>query len=631
MSSRPADESADQSPKPCCERSLNGLIQHSFALRMVEDRRPFDGDRTRETVAERFSLPSSGGDAEFRVEPVGKPVDQNSIHDVAPHSLLVANELTTVQPQRIAFLERDSNNCKYIKSLPNAFSWAAKDGVEPDNEKSKARFIFAETEEDGRVDYNDFLVKEARDSSNECEAESVSEVLLQLIAHRRSLLFGLTLANRFVNVMLPHALLEPMSGDPKKCRRAPVCKSKSERKDMWSPGSWILQPMVSLIHVVEDGGGPFRRMYTLTLFLIPVENSGCGEREMSECELCEMVNAEWNLASSPWPEALPESDVRPPESDVQLSRFDVRGPLVGYTSRLAQPDVSCLMQALNGSQLRHENDGAVEWRSPTLRQATEAIAFAVALRIAQGPAGRANVQAKRRIGDDIVTSLGSARMSSVLVVDGELTKDDLRNPKSDAGPPGKLGTLMGTLAGETRVPCSSPWTTSQQRKYRLDRPFYDWDSYAVGVLPTNPCLVTTSARCAQMGRFDSGLIQAGNAAYMTIGAATAIGTLRAIDRDLERMESAEPTKIAEIEGEIAVDLHEIYDLDITHEGYRHLYRLLRDRLGIARDYETLQGKMQALDSETTTRHEIKAQTQLAWLTVAIVALTVLLLIVTLAK
>jgi hypothetical protein len=222
-------------------------------------------------------------------------------------------------------------------------------------------------------------------------------------------------------------------------------------------------------------------------------------------------------------------------------------------------------------------------------------------------------------------------MSSVLVVDNTLTRQALKYPATGAGPPGKLGTLMGTLAGETCIPRSCSWTPAQRRKYRLDRPFYDWDSYAVGVLPTNPCMVTTSSGCAQEGRFDSGLIQAGNAAYMTIGAATAIGTLRAIDRDLERMEGAEPTKIAEIEGEIAVDLHEIYDLDITHEGYRHLYRLLRDRLGITRDYKTLQGKMQALDSETTTRHEVKAQAQLAWLTVAIVALTVLLLIVTIAK
>jgi hypothetical protein len=121
-------------------------------------------------------------------------------------------------------------------------------------------------------------------------------------------------------------------------------------------------------------------------------------------------------------------------------------------------------------------------------------------------------------------------------------------------------------------------------------------------------------------------MQASSAAYMTIGAATAIGTMRAIDRDLERTRDSAPGEIARVDREIAGNLHEIYDLDITREAYRQLYRRLRQRLGITRDYETLQDKMQTLYRATSTQHEVKTQARLVWLTAWIVALSLLILI-----
>lgn len=557
---------------------------------MDKDCRPFHGDSTHEMAVERFSLPRVGDDAGFYVRPVGKLTDDMSISSLVPHSPLVQHNLTTVKPQRMRFLECTCDG-NYSEPLPNAFSWAAGCGAKTvDQDKAyEARFIFADREEDGRVELNDFLVEKAGDCSSECEARSISHVLLEVIAHRRSLLFGLALANRFVNVMLPHALLTSVDA---------------------KGGCWILQPVVSLIRVKHGGGGPFRPMYSLTLILIPVGNSRCGAREMPECEIEGMVNAGWSLASSPRP--------------TKLSRFEVAGLLPNYLSRLARFDLSRLLFLPGDSRKR--SGASVEGKCPslTLRQATEVIAFAVALGVVQGSAGRADCQAKRRIGKDVVTSLGNARVSSVVVVDPNLTEKHLTEPKPGADPPGALRRLTKTLAPETRVPLD--WDIAQQRKYRLDHPFVDNDTYAVGVLPRSRCLVITSAGCAQRGRVESGLMQAGWVAYMTIGAATAIGTMRAIDRDLEQMEDSDPRKIAKIEGEIAVDLHEIYDLDITREAYRHLYRLLRNRLGITRDYQTLQDKMKALDRETTTRYEAKAQARLAWLTAAIVVLSALILI-----
>ena len=113
---------------------------------------------------------------------------------------------------------------------------------------------------------------------------------------------------------------------------------------------------------------------------------------------------------------------------------------------------------------------------------------------------------------------------------------------------------------------------------------------------------------------------------MTLGAATAIGMLRLIDRDLENMEGASPRKVAEVDSGIATDLNEIYDLDITRESYRIFYRRLRSRLGITGDYKTLQDKMDALYRATSTAHIERTNQLLIALTAAIVLLTLLLLL-----
>jgi hypothetical protein len=448
--------------------------------------------------------------------------------------------------------------------------------------------------ESGKPSLNDFLVvEEANAGPNDDGAQPISEVLLEQLAHQRSLIFGLALANRFVNVMLPHALLAP----PETAKRS-LGAAKS--------GSWILQPLISLIRDARDPLD-FRRTYSLTVFLIPIKKSGYRARKMPACEIDRMVNAGWNIASSP--------------PTAKLPLFDVHGPLPGYLSRLARFPLSSLLRSQEESQQRRDVAVDANYRRVTLRQTIEIAAFAVALKMTQGTTGHLDDQATRQIGEAVVTSLGSGRVSSVLVIDKTLRKDVCGQRRRR--PPEQLSCLMESLASEARIP--PRWNADEWHRYRLDRPFFDKNTYAVGVLPENRCLVTTTW-CRK-----SGLTEVGKLAYMTIGAATAIGTIRAIDRDLEKLEDADPTKIAEIEGEIAADLHEIYDLDITHETYRHLYHLLRRSLGITEDYNTLQNKMDALDRETTTRHAVKAEARLMWLTAAIVALSVLILIVTIGK
>jgi hypothetical protein len=245
------------------------------------------------------------------------------------------------------------------------------------------------------------------------------------------------------------------------------------------------------------------------------------------------------------------------------------------------------------------------------------------MRMTQGSEGEASKANKHRVGDDVVTSLGTARVSAAVLVDPELTRDTIKVPIVDRNPPGSLDDLMSTLASETRAP---RWTTTTRRRYQLDRPFVDEADYAIGLVPSNRCLLVANVDGAERSGPEPLLSRVAAVTYMTLGAATAIGTMRSIDRDLERLEREDPRRIAEIDAEIATDLHEIYDLDIARETYRQLYRRLRDRLGITRDYKTLQDKMQTLYRATSTFHDDREQKQLAWLTAAIVALSLLILI-----
>jgi hypothetical protein len=570
---------------------FNGLIQHSFAL---QNHGPLGlrGDESiKGTVSDLFALPASGG-VEFQAK--GLPCQGLDEADVC--SPLVKGGLTTLDSgERVNFLRWDPALREYAQLLPGAFSWASRGDEERvrTEEEPWGKFIFAKAEEKAQPSLNDFLV--GAWGSSEPEARTVSEMLCELLATRRSLLFGLSLANRFVNVMLPHALLTPASAG---------------EAGHGQVGSWILQPLISLIRVVDDANA-FRRMYSLTFFLIPVESSCCEARTMPEREISEMVNAGWSLASCP----------------TALPRFDVSGPLPGYVTRLA-PAVKKILSLSSPAKVSEDDAAGAKWDGGTLRGAAEAITFGVALKVAQGQAHAVSTARGREIGDEVITSLGNSRVSSVVVVDPKFDSCHLDDSRPKKAYPGSLGRLLQTLAEEVRIPSSRH--TTQSRKYRLDRPYIAHKNCAMGVLPSNRCLVVTSDEKAQRGRWDSGLMQAGWMAYTVIGAANAIGTIRAINHDLETVERSSPEEIGDLEHEVAVDLHEIYDLDITWEAYRLRYRRLRDLLGITSDYKALHSKLDALYRETSARFEAKTQERLFWWTAAIVVLSFLILIGTIA-
>ncbi len=557
-------------------KQVKGLVQHSFALQLTDPHRPFRGRTPDERVRERFSIDTDVG--HYSVKQLAEVEDLGARGEHEVHSSIARSGLTTVGSLQMNHLEHTSR-------LPPAFDWSKGPCTRryPGNELPQ--LIFADKYDDERrATINDFWVKAP---TADPRAVEVSRSLLELMAHMRSRLFGFALANRFVNVMLPHALLRPTQLD--RAGRA-----------------WLMQPLVSLIRGGRDRGR-LRSTYCLTLFFVPVEeaNVSLGSRGMSKGEIRQIVDAGWGYAT-----ARPSG----------YTEFDLSGPLLGYLSRLARFDLR-EMRRWTPSQGVPEDTP----KTLTLRKAAERVAFGVGLALAQGKSGDIGKRAARLLGNEVIMALGgSARVSSVVVVDPTLKEADIEAPPKSSWPfPGKLLPLMRELGKPARIAeCSD----KEVRRHRIDRPFTDDPLYVVGVLPSKRCTIVVSAGEAQCGIRESALMQAGSVAYMTLGAAMAIGTMRAIDRRVESLEVADPTEVAEIDREIAADLNEIYDLDITREAYRAVYRRLRTRLGIKRDYETLRDEMQTLYRATSTFHEHKAEQLLTWLTAAIVILSLFILI-----
>jgi hypothetical protein len=207
---------------------LNGLIQHSFALRMPEDRRAFYGESNQEQAYERFSLLSTTDSSGFLVTPVGNLVEADSAGGLAAHSPLVEHGFTNAKPEQMGFLEHADDGGYVEKDLPRPFSWAGteKEGVTDEGSYDEMRFVLCDP---GRgVFSNDFMVDEI---GARCGTKSASRALLEMLAHKRSQIFGLALADRFVNVMLPHAHLSPWGVTAWEERQGPAPTSCSR----WCP------------------------------------------------------------------------------------------------------------------------------------------------------------------------------------------------------------------------------------------------------------------------------------------------------------------------------------------------------------------------------------------------------------
>ncbi len=551
-------------------RDLHGLIQHSFAVRVSRDLRPLyareevrDADRLLRRIFEAsgFKL----GEAGMKYER-----DDGDGGRAWRHSALVSNRQTTIEPQRFPYKEEGTE-------LPAPLAWSKTEcGGRANPEDPWEGFVIGGADRPVETHHKDFLVEPAASpgTGQTSEGEDLSQLLCQLLAHRRSRLFGLPLARETVNVLLPHALLDPDPDEPSE----------------YALGPWFVQPALSLFYVYGRRG--FRPIFSFSLFLIPCEASGTElpPRTMSTKEIHDSIRSQWPLATAFNPEQRPA--------------FKVSGPLGGYLAAVAQP-------AMESLGIRPTD---VE-RPLTLRMFTEATLFALTLRMTRGAASLPAKRIRKEIGDRVLTSLSASRVSSVVLVD-----DNCAKSQTSQGPGTCRDPDLSGLLAEVSKAISHPYQTpawiprTGQDGYRLDRNFFDTKRYAIGVLPANRCVVTVGDGCSQHGLEASALLEAGWTAYMVIGAATATGMIRSVFRDISRSDRSKPDSIADIEREAMVELHETYDLEIMTETYRSRYRLLRERLGITAEFKALSDKLEALYRETSTRFEGRSERRLQLLT-----------------
>lgn len=557
---------------------LHGLIQHSFAVRVSRELRPLYARKEvpnahrllqRIFAAEGFALGRAGMDSRGEVGGRG-PWN---------HSALVHHRQTTIEPQPFPFKEEDQ------KSLPMPLTWSS-DGCGRllDPEDRWEGFVIGGADRPEEAQDKDFLV-EPDNGPERSDGANLSRLLCQLLAHRRSRLFGLPLARETVNVLLPHALLEPDEPD-------------GSRRD-----GWFAQPALSLSYVYGCRG--FRPIFSFSLFLIPYEASEAGlpARKMSGEEMHESVRNQWPLTTA--------------FNSKQRPAFTVSGPLGGYLAAAAGPAMRSLgIQTTNRTWTTAANENGPDRQPITLRTFTEATLFAITLRMMRGNPSLPTKRARREIGDRVLTALSASRISSVVVVDDSCTAAQTASQEQAtcgrSNLSGLLAEVSEAISRPYRVPTRIPRVG--QNGYRLDRDFFDTDRYAIAVLPASRCIVTVGDRCGQQGLESSALLEAGWTAYMVIGAATATGMIRSVFRDISRSDRSKPDSIADIEREAMVELHETYDLEIMTETYRSRYRLLRKSLGITAEYEALSDKLAALYRETSTRFEGRSERRLQLLT-----------------
>ncbi|HSS41488.1 MAG TPA: hypothetical protein VLK37_02950 [Solirubrobacterales bacterium] len=566
-------------PAQTTDGDLHGLIQHSFAMRVPPEMHPW---YSREGIGDSRSLLKGIFEAGHFSLGEGKMTNgwTDDMGGAWEHSLMVATRRTNVIPLRLPFKEDNE--------LPGLFRWAfdeSNSGTPPPDPEDWEAFAFGGTDLPRGSTRNDFLLEE---TSPRADADKgVSQFLCQLLAHRRSQLFGLPLTRSTFNVLLPHATLMPTS---------------EERS-----GAWLVQPVTSLFHVYARRR--FRPVFSFSLFLIPCTQPGpeMSAREMRAEEIRETVKCQWPLAS-----AYDRPRTRP--------AFEVEGPLATYLEAIAEPALAGLDLSVSGGKFE---------KLLTLRMFTEATLFATATAMTGGPGAMLGKTAKRTLGDRIVTSLSASRVSSVAVIGPDCAEamEGTETTAVEKGEETMLEKSLASLATDIVKPLKCNDETLST--YRLDEFLFDRPGYVSAVLPDDRCIVTIGSPRVQKGLETSLLLEAGWTAYMVIGAATATGLIRSVFREIAVSDRSRPELIADIEREAIVDLHETYDIEVTVEAYRKHYRLLRKYLGIANEYKALSAKLEALHRETSTRYEARSEQRLTLLTWAIVILSAFILVGTL--
>ena len=592
--------------------SFHGVIQHSFALQLPHAREfretsgwlPRRGrqakssasfsarqrkyhERAHKRLLSLFEDSTGGFEFRFPADLADAAADSADSSPPGEYSWLLRERNARLDPQPLALLQRRGTG-----RLPPPLSWAEAQLNQPLS--TWEGFIFAQRgtsrwiTDAERPIANDLLLSEA--GARVGDAEDVSRVLFQLWAHWRSRLFGVSLANRFFNVFLPHAVLS---------LEAPAEHEDTEAvaRSPDAEGSLLVQPFVSLVR--EPDRSRCRRTSTFTVLLIPIRGRAdatpVDQREMSLREIEGSVRAAWGLAAD--------------RLGANRRRFLLDGPLRRYCANI-EHDLP---------------DGPL-----SVRQWTESMMYCTS-RMRRDRLRRRrrfrNVPDDEELGDKVLTAVASSRVSAVTLVDPTLQRRDVRqwhevNPGFEEARmlPGALPDLLRAVSGRIYIGRGS--------SYRLDRPFLDRDYYAEVAVPVARSLITTTTLDSQERYEGSALVQSVISGYMVLGAATAQSLIRSSYHEIEA--HSDPKQFGEISKEFTRDFHEIYDLDIVWESYKRTYRSILEQFEIMHDYDALHRKLEMLFDTTVAEFTEWQHTRLwfvTWLLVLVAIATIVVQVV----
>jgi hypothetical protein len=592
--------------------SFHGVIQHSFALQLPHAREfretsgwlPHRGrqakssasfsarqrkyhERAHKRLRSLFEDPTGRFEFKFPVDLADAELDASQSPGPGAYSWLLSKRQARLDPQQLALL-----NDGGATALPRALSWAEATSGEPVS--TWEGFIFAQrgtshwTTGPERPIANDMLLSEAGAPAG--DGEDVSRVLFQLWAHWRSRLFGVSLANRFFNVFLPHAILSLEAAAEHEDTGAVARSPNAE-------GSLLIQPFVSLVR--EPDRSRCRRTSTFTVLLIPILSRASTppleQREMSLREIEGSVRGAWGLAAD--------------RLGANRRRFFLDGPLRHYCANI-EHDLP---------------DGPL-----SVRQWTESMMYCTS-RMRRDRLRRRrrfrSVPDDEELGDKVLTAVASSRVSAVTLVDPKLRREDVRqwhefNPGFEEARmlPGALPDLLRAVSGRIYI--------GQGSSYRLDRPFLDRDYYAEVAVPVARSLITTTTLDSQERYEGSALLQSVISGYMVLGAATAQSLIRSSYHEIEA--HSDPKQFGEISKEFTRDFHEIYDLDIVWESYKRTYRSILEQFEIMHDYDALHRKLEMLFDTTVAEFTEWQHTRLwfvTWLLVFVAVATIVVQVV----
>lgn len=440
------------------------------------------------------------------------------------------------------------------------------------------------------LDHNDFLVMGTGDRSAPEHLAEAQRFLVFLFALRRATIFTASMRERIYNIWLPPGVLVPSD-----------------------PGAGLGQiavfPYAGLTR--RPSSQAWRFVFTFSLVIAPTASDDGGtNRLMTDAELGTLVGS------------FDGPSMTPIRREPDIGTYRVLGDAWRHY-------VSALLRQSPPSALDPR------WPEPggTLRNWAELLFFAVARRqLAAAPAGgkrpaRGSKYPRgylddKYLADEVLRSIRTTSCWSVL-----LDAPPHLQPASPADPPPADTASWTPKAGlDSLMNCFDHLAIGNSRWFRpsdedrVDRGRVGELTWMSWALPIRRCIVTFYFSRAEAFPLRSRLNLFAVFGHMIAGLMTTREILVRLGHDVEL--HREPQVAAEFRRKYAIELEEMFDLDIAWAFYRKMYQRLRNLRGLDEMYRSVRERTDVLSQLDTTLDEIRTEKRRTRLSIAAAILAV---------